>query len=167
MKKLFVMATMMVFFCGAAQSAAIYTESVGGDLLGFAFVIPVGTTLSSASLAANLDGGLLYVDWQFKKGSAALFGGTLLETVGSTQNFTLVPQAADTYQIYGNSISAGPNFLGNGSYVFSFEVTDNGGGFGVPEPGTMALLGTGGGWNQISERSRLLKVLRIYLRERR
>ncbi len=109
------------------------------DFDSFAFVIPSGTSLASASLVVNLLG-LQSTDWQFRKGSAALFGGTLLEVVGSTQNFTTAPQLADTYQIYGNSLGGG---TGLASYTFTFNVLADRGVPEVPEPTSMALLGGG------------------------
>lgn len=126
------------------SGATGYETPGNADFDSFAFVLPVGTTLSSASLAVNLGGGLQSVQWSFKKGSAALFGGTELEIIGDTQNFTQIPQAADTYQIYGVTMSGGQTFTGNATYVFTFDVTSDGGGAGVPEPGTLGLMGIGG-----------------------
>lgn len=105
----------------------------------FAFVIPSGTALASASLVVNL-AGLSSTNWQFRKGSAALFGGTLLEIVGSSQNFTMTPQLADTYQIYGNSLGG---LTGIAGYTFTFNVQSDRGGPEVPEPASMGLLGAG------------------------
>lgn len=89
----------------------------------------------------NLGGGLTYADWQFRKGSADAVGGTLLEAVGSSQNFTTTPQLADTYQLYGNSISGAAGT--NATYTFTFNVQATRGGPDVPEPTSMALLGGG------------------------
>ncbi len=112
------------------------------DFDSFAFVVPGGTALTSASLQMTFSGGMETSEWVFLSGSNVPLGGAELYLVGSIGGFTSIPLAPGMYQLYSHSYGGSPNLDGAVDYVFTFDVTVPGGGE-VPEPGSMTLLGGG------------------------
>lgn len=134
--------TTLNFSAGANTVSGRGTQGSVIDFDSFAFVIPTGGTLTSATLQMTFSGAMQTADWQFRSGTNVPVSGTFLQSVGSSSGFTAVPQGPDTYQLYANSYGGPPQQDGAVDYVFTFNVDLPRGG-DVPEPGSVMLLGGG------------------------
>lgn len=164
-------ALLLTSCCIPAAAGVIYSETVDGDLAGtgnplltlnltvgnhtvtgtssrfpfdfdsFAFVVPIGATLTNLNWSGTFSGSMTGANWQLRSGSAANGGGLLVQTLGSSVPATLVPLTAETYNLTATLPTGAGQTQGSVAYTFTFDVTAPT--EEVPEPGTIVMLGLG------------------------
>jgi hypothetical protein len=123
-------------------SGTITAAPMGGsDFDYFAFVVPAGNVLTSATLtmidtAEPFTPHITSVTWNLYSGSSSAFGGTGLGAIASANpgstSLPGLPLPAGTYNVTGPSMNY-VGFPAYADYVFSLTVA-------VPEPATLGLL---------------------------
>jgi hypothetical protein len=131
--------TTLNFSAGTNTVSGRQTFSSPFDLDSFAFTIPSGSSLVTASLQTTLAGGATSSTWLFYSGSAVPGAGTSLGSVTNLSGFPTIPQGSGTFQLLAFQVP-GPFAAGTVDYTFTFDVQAQN---GIPEPGSMLLLGGG------------------------
>jgi hypothetical protein len=111
------------------------------DFDSFAFTVPVGANLVSASVALfDQTGNSLTAAWSLYQGSAISGGGTYVESLfanpASAVSLSSVPLGAGVYNVPEGSISDNPP--ASSAYTFTFDVEPDAA--AVPEPRAVAPL---------------------------
>jgi hypothetical protein len=106
------------------------SSSRANDFDSFAFTVPVGDQLVSASVAASdvagTSGDITELDWELFEGSANFEGGTFLQvlvvTSPGTTTFSSTPLGSNTYNIPLNSFGNSGSGSAFSDYTFTFVV---------------------------------------------